>query len=267
VNLGTRSGPVVDLADRLWRAEVDGKPIEPLTDTCPELTVADAYAVQAVNVDRRIAAGGVLRGRTLGMTSRASRQLLGTDEPVHGALLDDMFVADGGVVGPAYLLQPRVAGVIAFVLAGPLAGPGVTTADVLTAAAGVLPAIEIADCRIADWRIGLADTVADNACAGRVVLGGRLTPVTAVDLPLVGAMCHRNGVPVESGAGAAALDNPANGVAWLANRLGAQGSSLAAGDVVLSGALHRLVPARNADVFHVGFAHLGGVTVRFGGMP
>jgi 2-keto-4-pentenoate hydratase len=99
----------------------------------------------------------------------------------------------------------------------------VTTADALTAIAGVLPAIEIVDSRIADWRIALADTIADNASSGRVVLGGRLTPVTALDLRLTGVLFFRNGVAVESGAGAAALGNPARCVAWLANRLGGLG--------------------------------------------
>jgi 2-oxopent-4-enoate hydratase len=263
-------GPVGELADRLWRAEVEGTPIEPLTDAHPDLTVEDAYAIQTVNVERRVAAGGVVRGRKVGLTSRAMQQLLGVDEPDFGVLLDRMFVEDGDVVEPAALLQPRVEAEIAFVMGRDLAGPGVTSADVLTAVAGVLPAIEIVDSRIADWRIRLADTVADNASCGRVVIGGRLTPVTTVDLRLVGMMFYRNGAPIDSGAGAAALGNPASCVAWLANKLGTLGSGLHRGDIVLPGALHRMVPARAGDVFRAEFAHLGDVTVRFaaaGGAP
>jgi 2-keto-4-pentenoate hydratase len=141
----------------------------------------------------------------------------------------------------------------------------VTVTDVLTATAGVLPAIEIVDSRIAEWRIRLVDTVADNASSGRLVIGGRLTPVTAVDLRLVGMMCYRNGAAIDSGAGAAALGNPASCVAWLANKLGELGTGLQAGDVVLPGALHRMVPIRPGDVFVAEFAHLGDVTVRFAG--
>ena len=121
-----------------------------------------------------------------------------------------MFVDDGDEVPVESLLQPRVAAEIAFVMARDLAGPGVTTADALTAVGGVLPAIEIVDSRIADWRVQLADTVADNASAGRVVLGSRITPATAVDLRLVGTLLYRNGAPIESGAGAAASAIPSD---------------------------------------------------------
>jgi len=258
-------GVIGELADRLWQAEVEGRPIEPVTDSYSDLTVADGYAIQTVNIERRVAAGRIIRGRKVGLTSRPMQQLLGVGEPDFGVLLDDMFVDDAAEVDSRALLQPRAEAEIAFVMARDLTGPGVTTADVLAATAGVLPAIEIVDSRIAEWRIKLVDTVADNASCGRVAIGGRLTPVTAVDLRLVGMMFYRNGVPIDSGAGAAALGNPAYCVAWLANRLGALGSGLRAGDVVLPGALHRMVPVRPGDVFRAEFAHLGDVTVRFTG--
>jgi 2-keto-4-pentenoate hydratase len=175
---------VVELADRLWRAEVDRRPIDPITETRPDLTLADAYAIQACNVGRRVEAGRAIRGCRLGRTSQPRQEILGVSEPDFGMLIDDMFVEDGDEVPLESLLQPRVVVGIAFVMARDLAGPGVTTADALTAIGGVLPAIEIVDSRIADWRVQLADTVADNASAGKVVLGSRITPTTAVDLRL-----------------------------------------------------------------------------------
>ena len=184
---------VVELADRLWRAEVDRMPIDPITETRADLTLADAYAIQAYNVRRRVEAGRAIRGCRLGRTSQPRQEILGVTEPDFGMLIDDMFVEDGDEVPVESLLQPRVVAEIAFVMARDLAGPGVTTADALTAIGGVLPAIEIVDSRIADWRVQLADTVADNASAGRVVLGSRITPATAVDLRLAGMLLHRNG--------------------------------------------------------------------------
>jgi 2-keto-4-pentenoate hydratase len=259
----TGNGLIGQLADQLWEAEVGRQPIAPLTDSYPDLTVEDAYAIQTRNIERRVAAGRVVRGRKVGLTSRAMQQLLGVNEPDFGVLLDDMFVEDGSEVSLPTLLQPRVEAEIAFVLARDLAGPAVTTTDVLVSTAGVLPAIEIVDSRIAEWRIRLVDTVADNASSGRLVIGGRLTPVTTVDLRLVGMLIYRNGQPIDSGAGAAALGNPAYCVAWLANKLGELGGGLRAGDVVLPGALHRMVPVRPGDVFRAEFAHLGDVTVAF----
>jgi len=258
-----RSQVLYYLARELWEAERAARPIEPLTDR-HDLGVADAYAIQSRNIERRVAAGRVVRGRKVGLTSRAMQDFLGVSEPDFGVLLDDMFVDEGDEVPLATLVQPRVEAEMAFVMARDLAGPGVTTTDALAAIAGVLPAIEIVDSRVADWRIRLVDTIADNASSARLVVGGRLTPVTDVDLRLVGMLFHRNGVPIDSGAGAAALGNPARCVAWLANTLVAFGAGLHRDDIVLSGALHRMVPVRPGDVFQADFAHLGIVTVRFG---
>jgi 2-keto-4-pentenoate hydratase len=256
---------VVELADRLWRAEVDRTPIDPITESRPDLTLTDAYAIQAFNVRRRVEAGRAIRGCRLGRTSQPRQEILGVTEPDFGMLIDDMFVEDGDEVLFESLLQPRVVVEIAFVLARDLAGPGVTIADALTAIGGVLPAIEIVDSRISDWRVQLADTVADNASAGRVVLGSRIIAATTVDLRLAGMLLFRNGSPVESGAGAAALGNPVRCLTWLANRLLPPQRGLRRGDIVLSGPLHRLVPVRPNDVYEVEFAHLGTVTVGFGG--
>lgn len=253
-----------DLADVLWRAEADSVAVEPLTASRPDLSAAEAYAIQTRNVERRVAAGAVVRGRKVGLTSRPVQQLFGVREPNFGVLLDDMFVDEGDEVAFDVLLQPRVESEIAFLMDRDLAGPGVTTPDALTAIGGVLPAVEVVDSRIADWRIRLADTVADNASSARAVLGSRMVPVAAVDLRLLGVLFLRNGTPIESGAGAAVLGNPARCVAWLANTLGALGSGLRRGDVVLSGALHRMVPVRAGDHFQARFAHLGSVTVQFG---
>jgi 2-keto-4-pentenoate hydratase len=247
---------VVGLADRLWNAAVDRRPVEPLTRARPDLTVQDAYAIQAHNVGRRVAAGAVVRGCRLGGTP--TRVPSG-----FGVLLDDMVLDEGDDIPAELLVQPRVAATMAFVLSADLAGPGVTIADALTAVAGVLPAVEIADSRITSWQVQVADTIADNACGGKVVLGGRITPVTGVDLRLLGVLLHRNGSPIESAAGAAAHGHPARCVGWLANELGSAGQGLRKGDIVLAGPLHRMVPVRPGDFYQAEFAHLGTVTVPF----
>ncbi len=254
---------IVELADALWHAEQGRAPIPPLTDAHPDLTVEQAYAIQSHNISRRVAAGRVIRGRKVGLTSRRTQQLLGVHEPTFGVLTDDMFVDDSDELGMEGLIAPRVEAELAFVMGADLTGPGVTTPVALGAIAGVLPAIEVNDSRIVDWRVRIADSVADNASSARIVLGGRITPVAAVDLRLLGVLFARNGTPIDSGAGAAALGHPARCVAWLANTLAGYGSGLRTGDVVLSGALHRMVPVRPGDVFQARFAHLGAVSVWF----
>ena len=252
-----------ELAAELWDADRTAVPIPPLTERHPDLVLDDAYAIQTVNVDRRVAEGRRVVGRKVGLTSRPMQQLLGVDEPDFGVLLDTMVVEEGDAISVGELMQPRIEAEIGFVLERDLDGPGVTTASALRAIAGAMPTLEIVDSRVRDWKIKLVDTVADNASSGLLVMGGRLTPVDRVDLRLVGVVVSRNGEVLHTGAGAAVLGNPARCVAWLANKLGAFGAGLREGDVVLPGSPHAMVGVAPGDVFRAEFAHLGAVTVRF----
>jgi 2-keto-4-pentenoate hydratase len=251
------------LADELWAADRHAKPVAPLTGRYPDLNVDDAYAIQTINIERRVAGGQKIIGRKVGLTSAPMQQLLGVSEPDFGVLTDSMFVEDGDLVDLGRLVQPRVEAELAFVMERDLAGPGVTTAGALAAIAGALPAVEIVDSRVVDWNIKLVDTVADNASSGLLVIGGRMRKVEDLDLRLLGVVVARHGEVIDSGAGAAALGNPARCVAWLANKLGGLGTGLKAGDIVLPGAVHKMVPVGSGDVFRAEFAHLGAVTVRF----
>jgi 2-oxopent-4-enoate hydratase len=257
--------PVVHrrLADQLWQADQTAVPIPPLTDQHPDLSIEDAYAIQSVNIDRRVQNGERICGRKIGLTSQPMQELLGVDEPDYGVLLDGMFVEDGDEIDLGRLVQPRVEAEMAFIMERDLEGPGANTASALRAIAGALPAVEIVDSRVADWKIKLVDTVADNASSGLIVMGGRLRRVDELDLRLVGVAVSRGGELIDTGAGAAALGNPARCVAWLANKLASFGAKLHAGDVVLPGAVHKMVPVQPSDVFRAEFAHLGAVTVRF----
>jgi 2-keto-4-pentenoate hydratase len=263
--MGAPQGPLPGLADRLWNAEADRAPVNPLSDERPSLLPEEAYAIQTRNIERRLAAGRVIRGRKVGLTSIAMQDLLGITEPISGVLLDDMIVEESDQIRYDQLIQPRAEAEIAFRMGSDLSGPGVSTAQALAAIDGVLAAIEIGDSRIADWRLKLVDSVADNASSARLVLGGRVIPVSGLDLRLVGMLFYRNGVPIDSGAGAAAFGHPARCVAWLANKLSTQESGLRQGDIVLSGALHRMVPVRPGDVVRAEFAHLGAVSAQFSG--
>jgi 2-keto-4-pentenoate hydratase len=255
---------LADLAARLRAAEDDRAPILPLTEEIPELTVADAYRIQQINVHRRKEEGGLVRGRKVGLTSLAMQQQLGVDEPDFGALFADMVVEEGDPIPVSELIQPRIEAEIAFVMETELQGPGVSSADALRAVAGALPALEIIDSRVADWKIKLPDTIADNASSARVVCGGRLTPLADLDLRTIGMVLSVDGAVAATGAGAAVLGNPIRCVAWLANKLGEFGVPLRAGDLVLAGALHAAVGVAAGVSVQAEFAELGSVTTRFG---
>jgi 2-keto-4-pentenoate hydratase len=174
-----------------------------------------------------------------------------------------MFYAESEVVPISAFIQPRVEPEVALVLGRGLTGPGVTIADALAAVDFVLPALEIIDSRIEDWRIGIVDTIADNASSGGVVLGAHPIGPAAVDLRLLGCNLFGNGELVATGASGAALGSPVVSLAWLANTIGEHGDCLEAGDIVLPGSVTAAQPVQRGDVWTAHFAELGTVTARF----
>lgn len=262
--------PVVhEIARRLWEAAARGVPIAPVRDQIEQaaqgrdpLTVA--YAVQQFVTERRLAAGGRLVGRKIGLTSRAVQRQLGVDSPDFGALFADMAAGDGEEIAWSRLMQPKAEAEIALVLKQDLRHERHTTADLVSATAYALPAIEVVGSRIAQWDIRLTDTVADNASSSVFVLGTRPVALARLDLLGCGMVMERRGEPVSVGGGAACLGNPMNAAVWLADTMVRMGTPLRAGDVLLTGALGPMVPVSPGDVFHARVEGLGSVSAVFG---
>ena len=252
-----------DLAAQLHNAELTRRTIPPLSEQVPGLSVADSYRIQQLNVSRRLRDGGVIAGHKVGLTSVAMQEQLGVDEPDYGVLFADMLVDDGQPIPVSGLIQPRVEAEVAFIMARELRGPGVTEADALEAIVGALPVIEVIDSRISAWKIGLTDTIADNASCAKVVRGEVVTPIAEIDLRTIGMILTVNGEVVSTAAGAAVLGNPIRGLVWLVNKLAEFGVSLQPGDLVLSGALHASVSVTEGMSVHAEFANIGGITAEF----
>jgi 2-keto-4-pentenoate hydratase len=252
------------IADELARATDRRQPVAPLTDRHPDMTVADAYAIQGFVARRRTADGESVIGWKLGLTSAAMQQQLGVDQPDYGPLLSSHVVVPGDSVSVADLIAPRIEAEIAFVLSAPLRGPGVTTDDVAAATAAVTASLEIIDSRVEGWRIRLADTIADMASSARIVVSAQRTPLDSVDLLAERVVLERNGSTVAEGLGAAVLGDPVAAVAWAANTLGPLGVTLEAGQIVMPGAMHASVPVSAGDTIVARFDRLGPVEVRFG---
>lgn len=251
-------------AQLLLEAERTGVPIPPFSAQDPTFDVTRAYETQRLAIEEKLSAGDRVRGRKVGLTSAALQQLFDVDEPDYGIVLESTVHESDEPIRLDGLIAPRVEAEIAFVLERPLRGPGVRPVDVLAATRWVLPSLEIIDSRIADWKIKLVDTVADNASCGRVVLGTAATRPESFDLRLVGMALYRNGRLFNTGAGAAALDHPANAVAWLVNRFAELGEGVAAGELLMPGALAApVVDVHPGDVITAEFDRLGAVTARF----
>lgn len=260
---------IAELADRLDTAERTRTQLGHLSAEHPGMTMEDGYAVQRRWVDGKIARGRRVIGHKIGLTSRAMQRAGNITEPDYGTLLDDMLLPDGRDADFDRFIEPRVEVELAFVLGKPLGGPDVTIFDVLSAVDYVIPALEIIDARIrrVDPRTGATrkvfDTISDNAANAAIVLGGRPVKVDAIDLRWVAALLYRNGVIEESGVAAAVLNHPANGVAWLANKLAPHGATLDAGEIILSGSFTAPVPITRGDTFHADYGILGSIALRF----
>lgn len=256
------------LAGALLEAELAARPIPPPTEAHPDLGVAGAYAVQLRGRALREARGARVVGRKVGLTSAAMQELLGVDEPDFGYLTDAMVRPDGAELDASGLIAPRVEAEVAFRLGAPLQGADVDRHAALAAVAEVAPALEVVDSRVADWRITLADTVADNASSGLAVIGP-FRPVDGLDLTAVGvelAVRRADGsTDTASGRGDAVLGHPAEALAWLARALAPFGEGIGAREVVIPGAMHRALDVRAGDAVHADFGVLGAVRATFAG--
>ncbi|WP_331773205.1 2-keto-4-pentenoate hydratase (plasmid) [Embleya sp. NBC_00888] len=250
-------------AQRLRRAYERREATDPVIDGHPHLGVDDAYAIQKQQVAGWIESGDEIVGYKVGLTSRAMQIQTGVDQPDYGHLMRSMFELEHFPISATRFIQPRIEPEIAFILARPLSGPGVTMADAVRAIDCLLPAIEIIDSRIRDWQLTIVDTIADNASSGGVVLGGHPVSPRSIDLRLAGCVLHLNGGVVATGAGGAVLGSPLNSLVWLANALGSLGVTLEAGHVILSGAMTRAQSVRPGDTVSAHLAGLGSVGAVF----
>ena len=219
------------IAQRLNQAEKQREQIRAISLDYPSITIEDAYAVQREWVEMKIAEGRVLKGHKIGLTSKAMQASSQISEPDYGALLDDMFFHDGTDY--------------------------------------VIPALELIDARChnidpeTQRPRKVFDTISDNAANAGVILGGRPIKPDELDLRWISALLYRNGVIEETGVAAGVLNHPANGVAWLANKLAPYDVQLEAGQIILGGSFTRPVPARKGDTFHVDYGNMGAISCRF----
>ncbi len=249
-------------AEALYTARRDRRPIDPFTEAMPDLGMLDGYAIQEHLVRLLVADGEVISGYKLGLTSAAMQQLLGVDRPDFGPVFASTIYADGIEIPVERFIAPRIEAEIGVILGADLTGPHCTPAAAVQAARGLVASLEIVDSRIKDWRIKLADTVADLASSGAIALSSRVVPLDGIDARLIGMVFTRNGEMVATGAGAAAMGDPMAAVAWIANTLAPMGITLKAGSVIMTGALHAMVPVQPGDVFRADFDRLGPITIR-----
>jgi 2-oxo-hept-3-ene-1,7-dioate hydratase len=260
---------IQQLAQRLDEAERSKVLIPMFTRQYPDITIEDAYAIQRAWTALQLDRGRVIRGPKIGLTSKAMQSAVGIAEPDYGVLFADMFYPDASAIPFERFHAPRIEVELAFVLKAPLRGPDCSIYDVLNATDYVTPALEILETRMhrVDPETGqtrkVMDTIADNAANAALVLGGRPFRPHDADMRWVGALLFRNGQIEETGLAAGVLNHPANGIAWLANRLAPHDEHLAAGEIVLAGSFTRPLDIRRGDTVHADYGSFGSVSCQF----
>jgi len=245
------------LADELFEAEKTAAPIVPLSSRFPDLSVEDAYKIQLLGHERRLASNRRVVAKKIGLTNVAMQKVFGVSEPDYGSILDDMVLWSGELCSRRQMIAPKAEPEVAMMLREPLRGPHVTIDDVLRATDYVVAALEILDSRIANWRIRLNDTIADNASSKYVVLSDH-----KVNLSEETVSFFKNGVLLDRSSGRSVLGDPAKAVAWLANRLGELGSGLAPGEFVMPGSFCSPTDISPGDEIVAEFGTCGRVSVR-----
>jgi 2-keto-4-pentenoate hydratase len=253
----------LEAAELLRVAEETQVAIPPLVQTFPHLDVVDTYEIQLLNIRRRLAAGARVYGHKVGLSSKAMQEMMGVDEPDYGHLLSDMVYTEDVAIPTGKFLLPRVEVEVGFILGEDLPGEGCTVADVLRCTEFIAPAIELIDSRIADWKIGLLDTISDNASSCGVILGKERVKPDELDVKAIEATLDINDVRVAAGRSDAVLGDPTIAVAWLANKVASFGVRLEAGHVVLPGSCTRAYDVKPGDQVVATFTGLGSVSLSF----
>jgi len=249
-------------AAALYNARATGTSIGKISEQFAVTSLSDAYAVAAINNQKRVAEGARIVGKKVGLTSRSVQQQLGVDQPDFGVLFHDMEYLDGDEVPSKRLMQPKIEGEVAFVVGHELTQKKPSYAEFLASLAYALPALEIVDSAITNWQITLADTVADNASCGLYVLGHQPVAIGQLALAELGLQLDVNGQTQSVGSGAACLGHPLRAAYWLACQMAELGEGLKAGEVILSGALGPMVNIQAGDLIQARIGNLGSVSCK-----
>ena len=249
---------------QIFEAEKSGGTTGIPSATHPEITVEDGYQIQLEAVKCMLADGQAVVGKKIDIANLAMQKALGIDEPDYGHVMDSHIINPDVPLSLARMNQPQVEPELAFVLGRDVKGSGVTEATIMAATAGIMAAFEVIDFRYLDRsKIRLPDSIADNACCAKIVLGSRLVPISGLDLRTIGLVLEKNGELLATAASAAVLGSPAASVAWLANKVAKFGVELKAGEIIMSGSFTNMFPAAAGDTFVAHFGGVGSVKLAF----
>ena len=256
-------------AERLDEAERLATQMRQSTEAYPDLTIEDAYTIQAAWQQIKLGRGEQIVGHKIGLTSRAMQAAMNITTPDSGFITNTMVFAPDTTLTAADFCDPKLEIELAFTLASDLVGEDLSVDDVLDATDYVQPAVELIAARsfrrdpTTNRTRTVIDTISDNAANAGIISGGERVAPRDIDLRWVSALGYRNGIVEETGVAAGVLDHPARGISWLAARYAQTGQTLRAGEVILAGSFTRPIDIRPGDEFHFDYGPLGSFGLTF----
>lgn len=254
-------------ARHLFEAHERREPFTPLPPDLAPRTGEEAYAIQDAFVALRAQKLGAIVGYKMALSSPQMRRFVGVDHPQAGAILESTLRRTPASVRAADYLRLIVEFEIAVEMAEdlPVADAPFSRERVAKAVGAVMPALELADDRNADYaelRKHPFELIADNTWNEGAVLGYPIKQWQGLDLAAIQGVGLINGQRVGEGRGADAHGHPFNAVAWIADHLAAHGRGLLRGDVVITGSLITSQQVKAGDLVQFSLEGLGDVELR-----
>ncbi len=254
-------------ARALFQAHERREPYRLLPPELAPRTAQEAYLIQDEFVALRAQKQGGISGYKIALSSAAMQKFVNVSEPQAGSMMQKTLRRTPCVVHAYDYVNLIVEFEIAIELADdlPAADAPFSRERVAAAVGGVMPAIELADDRGADYAdlprqpLGL---IADNCWNEGAVLGYPVRKWKALDLAAVRGVASINGKEVGQGVGADTMGHPLAAVAWVADNLASRGRGMLRGDVIITGSLVTTKPAKPGDVMEWSVEGLGNVELR-----
>jgi 2-keto-4-pentenoate hydratase len=244
-------------AEMLLHAQTSLKSVYPLTLKHPGLTIQEAYEIQRHLSDGiKSAYDTEIIGYKIAFSSPSSQEKFGITEPAFGRLFTYMKRDNASLIKLSNFIKPFIEVEIGFIIKNDMDSLPQDIDELASNIEGVFPAIELPDIRFKKIKeLKAQDLIADNAGASQFIMG-KVVSFNELDLEKVKVWLYRNDKLIDQGLASCVLGNPLNSLRWLCQKLNEQGLNLKSNDLVITGALGRVIPARPGK-YHAFFGTLG----------
>lgn len=228
-----------------------------------ELSLAEAYHIQSLVIDKRVARGERVCGYKVGCTSRAIRSQFRLLEPIWGRVLRP-FVTHGDTAFEAgSFLQPAIEPEFVITMLDDVSRLPPEPGDLIKHIATVSAGIEIHNYHFWYEKPSIQELIASNGIHASLVTAERGVRPALVDWVEESVELLCNDELLVSGRAAEIMGGPLVSLYWLATQLLEQGAMLRKGDIVIPGSPVALIPVKEGDSITAQFDTLGSIRTTF----